>query len=102
MTKAETLFHHIASGIPDTKEAKMFGALCIKSPNGKAGVMYWQENMIFKLKPLEFNNVLKMDGAKIFEPMPGKPMGGWVQLSYDYAELWKDLAHNAMAYVRTL
>ena len=48
MSQAETLFHEIASEIPDTIEGKMFGALCIKAPNGKACVMYWKEDMIFK------------------------------------------------------
>ena len=55
MTEAETLFHKIASEIPDTKEGKMFGALCIKALNGKAGVMCWKEFMIFKLDVEQLN-----------------------------------------------
>lgn len=50
MTKAEALFHKIASELPDVKEGKMFGALCIKAPNGKAGVMFWKEFLVVKLE----------------------------------------------------
>ena len=102
MTEAEQLFHKIASEIPDTKEGKMFGALCIKAPNGKAGVMFWKEFMIFKLEGEQLNEVLSLDGAKIFEPMAGRPMGGWVQLSFYYKDKWKDLAVKAMDYVKSI
>ena len=50
MTKGEELFHKIATEIPDTKESKMFGALCIKAPNGKAGVMFKNDHIVFKLE----------------------------------------------------
>lgn len=102
MTEAEQLFHKIASEISDAKEGKMFGALCIKAPNGKAGVMFWKEFMIFKLEGKQLNEVLSLDGAKIFEPMIGRPMGGWVQLSDDYKDKWKDLAVKAMDYVKSI
>ncbi len=81
MTQAESLFHAIASDIPETKEGKMFGALCMKAPNGKAGIMYWKEDMVFKLEGDAMKEALSLDGAKIFEPMAGRQMGGWVQLS---------------------
>ncbi|MFM9945080.1 MAG: hypothetical protein ACKVQB_07570 [Bacteroidia bacterium] len=102
MTRAETLFHKIASEIPDTHEGKMFGALCIKAPNGKAGVMYWKDYMVFKLEGDQLKVALSLDGAKIFEPMTGRQMGGWVQLSYDYADKWQAFAEQAMAYVKTI
>jgi hypothetical protein len=102
MTKAEELFHTIASGIPNAKESKMFGALCIKAPNGKAGVMFWKEDMIFKLEENDLKKALGLKGAKIFTPMENRPMNGWVQLSYGHSKEWKDLAKKAMAYVRAL
>jgi hypothetical protein len=76
MTKAEELFHTIASGIPNAKESKMFGALCIKAPNGKAGVMFWKEDMIFKLEENDLKKALGLKGAKIFTPMENRPMMG--------------------------
>ncbi len=102
MTKSEELFHKIASEIPDTKESKMFGALCIKAPNGKAGVMFWHEDMIFKLEDEDLKKALGLKGAKIFEPMSNRPMGGWVQLSFDHSKKWKELAKKSMDYVKTL
>jgi hypothetical protein len=102
MTKAEELFHKIAAEIPDTTEGKMFGALCIKAPNGKAGVMYWKDYMIFKLDPDGEKEALKLKGAKIFEPSPGRKMGGWVQLSEDHAKAWPKLAKEAMNFVKKI
>ncbi len=102
MTEAETLFHKIASEIPDTKEGKMFGALCIKAPNGKAGVMFWKEYLVVKLEGEDQEVALKLKDAKIFTPMEGRPMGGWVQLSYEHKAKWKSLSKKAMEYVATL
>ena len=69
MTKAEELFHKIASELPDAKEGKMFGALCIKAPNGKSGVMFWKEFLVVKLEGEELQKALELKGAKIFTPM---------------------------------
>src|SRR3954467_10353148 len=96
MTKPEELFHKIAADIPDTKEGKMFGALCIKAPNGKAGVMFWKEYMIFKLSGDAEKEALGLSGAKIFDPMGGRPMTGWVQLSDKHSAKWKKYAEIAM------
>ena len=102
MTKAEELFHKIAGGLPDAKEGKMFGALCIKAPNGKSGVMFWKEFLVVKLEGEELQKALELKGAKIFTPMENRPMGGWVQLSYDHSKKWKELAKKSMEYVKTL
>ncbi|MBS1587434.1 MAG: hypothetical protein JSS82_18020 [Bacteroidetes bacterium] len=102
MTQAETLYHEIAAGIPDAKESKMFGALCIKAPNGKAAVMFWKECMIFKLTDKDEAEAMKLKGAKTFAPMDGREMKGWTQLSYDHAAKWPDLAKRAFDYVKKL
>lgn len=102
MTPAEELFHEIAAQIPDTAEGKMFGALCIKAPNGKAGVIFKKDNIAYKLEEAELQETLSLDGAQIFEPADGRPMNGWVQLPFTYSEKWPELAQKAMDYVRTL
>ena len=102
MTKAEELYHQIASGIPDTIKGKMFGARCIKAPNGKAGVMLWKDFMIFKLSGNDQENALKLKDAKIFAPMEGRPMGGWVQLSEEHSTVWGKYALIAMNDVRKI
>ena len=102
MTNPEELFHAIAAGIPDTTEGKMFGALCIKAPNGKAGVMFWKEFMIFKLSGADQEKALALKDAKIFEPAEGRPMGGWVQLSGEHSKLWEKYAIIAMEGVKKI
>lgn len=99
MTKAEELYHEIATAIPDTVQSKMFGALCIKAPNGKAGVMFWKGYMVFKLDADLQAEALSLSGAKMFTPMEGRAMNGWVQLSEVHAAKWRQYAQQAMAYV---
>ena len=102
MTKAEELFHQIAAQIPEAKESKMFGALCIKAPNGKASAMFYKEDVVFKLEGESLKETLSLDGAKPFDPMGGRPMGGWVQLSYNYADRWPEIARISYEQVRKL
>lgn len=102
MSKAEELFHAIAASLPDTVKGKMFGALCIKAPNGKAGVMLWRDFMIFKLPAAEQEKALQLEGAQMFTPMEGRPMNGWVQLPEVHSAKWKKLAQMAMDEVRKI
>ena len=102
MTKEEELYHKIAGEIPDAKEGKMFGALCIKAPNGKAAAMFYKNDMVFKLTGEPEKEARSLDGSKTFEPMEGRPMNGWIQLSYDYKDRWKEFAEASMEYVKTL
>lgn len=102
MTQAEELYHRIAGEIPDATKGKMFGALCIKAPNGKAAAMFWKEYMVFKLRGEAEHEAMSLDGAKVFDPMDGRPMKGWIQLSYDHADRWPEFAGKSMEYVKTL
>ena len=102
MTKGEELYHKIASEIPDVTEGKMFGALCMKAPNGKAGVMYWKGYIVFKLEDKDMETALMLKDAKIFTPMDNRPMNGWVQISDAHIAKWKHYAQLAMAYVKTI
>ena len=102
MTKHEELYHKIATGIPDAAESKMFGALCIKAPNGKSGVMFWREDMIFKLSGKDEEAALALKGAKLFDPMGGRPMNGWVQVPNAHSAKWKKFAETAMENVKKI
>jgi hypothetical protein len=102
MTKAEETFHRIAADIPDSKEGRMFGALCIKAPNGKAGVMFYRDAMVFKLTGDELQQALALSGATLFDPAGGRPMKGWVQVPFEHATVWHRLAPIAMDGVRAL
>ena len=100
MSEAESLYHQIASGIPGISKGKMFGALCLKAGNGKAGVMFWKDDMVFKLDPETMNEVLSLDGTRIFEPAPRRLMNGWVQVPFSLSERWEGLAEKAMDFVK--
>ena len=102
MTKAEELYHTIAAGIPDTKKSKMFGALCLKAPNGKAGVMFWKEYMVFKLDAPTQIELLQLKGTKVFTPMEERPMNGWIQVPEEHSAQWQHYAEAAMEYVQKI
>ncbi|MDQ3073293.1 MAG: hypothetical protein M3Q97_08540 [Bacteroidota bacterium] len=102
MTRSEELFHKIAAELPDAKEGKMFGAMCIKAPNGKAAAMYWQDAMVFKLRGDAEREAMSLDSAHLFDPMGGRPMGGWIVVPYAYADRWAGFAASSMGYVKGL
>ncbi len=102
MTKFEVLYHKIAAGIPDTVESKMVGALCIKAQNGKAGVMFWKDDMVFKLDEEAQNEALGLKNAQIFEPADGRKMNGWVHVPNIHSTKWKKYAEIAMENVNKI
>jgi len=103
MTKTEELFHEIADSLPEGKKSKMFGAMCVKAPNGKAAFMAWKDNMVFKLTEEHQKEVLSLDACEVFRPMPERPpMGGWIRVPLDYQDQWPGLARQALDYVKTL
>ncbi|MEQ8535830.1 MAG: hypothetical protein RIB86_28490 [Imperialibacter sp.] len=103
MTRTEELFHEIAESLPKAKKSKMFGAICVKAPNGKAAFMAWKDNLVFKLEGEAQNEALSLDGCEVFRPMPERPpMGGWIRVPVDYENKWPALAAKSLAYVKTL
>lgn len=104
MNKSEELFHQIVGEIPDSIEGKMFGALCIKSMNGKAAAILWKDNMLFKLDKKAQHEALKLNGSSIASHLyaQDKPMKGWVSLPFKQSGKWPDLTKKAVAFVKTL
>ena len=102
MTAYEQMYHDIAASIPGAKESKMFGALCIKAENGKAGVLFWKDDMVFKLVPDDQEKALKLKGAHVFEPSENKKMMGWIQIPRAHSALWPAYALQSMALVSGL
>ena len=102
MTEAELYFIGLIKEIPDVKPGKMFGSLCLKTPNGKAGAMLWHDYLVVKLDGELFTEALNLKGAKVFEPMEGRPMKQWVQIPFSHADKWKGLAIKSSASVALL
>ena len=102
MSEAETYFTQLTNDIPNASPGKMFGALCMKMPNGKSAAMFWKDNIVVKLDGEALNEVLSLDGAKLFEPMEGKPMKDWVQIPFGYKDQWKTYAEISARSVEAL
>ena len=102
MNKAEELFHQLAKNIPDSKEGKMFGALCLKTSSGKAAAMFWNDSMIFKLDGQAEKEALNLDGARVGTHLynSNSPMKGWVQIPFKHSAQWKGYAQSAIANVK--
>jgi hypothetical protein len=92
MTAAEEFFNGLINEIPDVKPGKMFGALCMKTPNGKSGAMLWHDNIVVKLQGDSFEEAMRLQGSQAFEPMEGRPMKEWVQIPFSHKDKWKKFA----------
>jgi hypothetical protein len=102
MRKAELYFTKLTTEIPEVVPGKMFGALCMKTPNGKSAAMFWKDNIVVKLQGDLLNEAISLDGTKLFEPMEGRPMKEWVQIPFDYKDQWKKFALASSESVKTL
>ncbi|TAN01725.1 MAG: hypothetical protein EPN39_01475 [Chitinophagaceae bacterium] len=102
MTKAEEFFIQLTSEIPEVERGKMFGSLCMKTPNGKSAAMFWKDNIVVKLSKELSEEALSLEGTKLFEPMEGKPMKEWVQIPFKHKDKWKKFAIISVASVQIL
>ncbi|MEI6091239.1 MAG: hypothetical protein WCR42_12360 [bacterium] len=102
MTPAEEYFYQLVDEIPDVQLGKMFGTLCMKTPNGKAAAMFWRDDIVVKLNDDFLHEVISFEGAKLFAPMDGRPMKEWVQIPYAYKDRWKEFALIAVESVKLL
>ena len=62
---------------PDAERRKMFGYPC-SFANGYMFAGLFQNYIILKLPEVERTRFLKFNGARQFEPMPGRPMKEYV------------------------
>ena len=83
------------------KASKMFGMQCGKV-NGKVFACFEEAGMIFKLQGKSHARALNLDGAKLFDPMGGRPMKEWVYIPTVHADQWENLAADALEYVMTI
>lgn len=92
MTKAEEFFNDLTKEIPNVKPGKMFGALCMKTTNGKSAAMFWKDHIVVKLQGDSLKEAMNLDGIQQFEPMVGRPMKGWIQIPFIHQDTWKKFA----------
>jgi hypothetical protein len=98
------LFDSVVPHKPGVVAKPMFGyPACFV--NGHMFMGLHQENMILRLSEEDRAEALKVDGSRIFEPMPGRPMKEYVALAptvlqnRDGVRAW---AARALAYAGAL
>jgi hypothetical protein len=75
--------------------SQMFGMPTVKL-DGKAVFGLFGDDMVFKLPIEQVAPALAMPGATLFDPMGGRPMKQWVQVPFDQADSWLDLAQKTL------
>jgi hypothetical protein len=81
----------------DIVGTSMFGMPSVKRRDGKAFAGLYGDDMVFKLAGDAHAKALALDGARLFEPMAGRPMKAWVQVPPTHETQWADLARKAEA-----
>jgi TfoX/Sxy family transcriptional regulator of competence genes len=89
----QTLIDLFASVVPGSPavQRKMFGYPAVFI-NGNMFMSLFQDDMILRLLESYREEFLKLDGAKIFEPMPGRPMREYVAVPPSVMANHKELA----------
>src|SRR5215470_10326039 len=82
-----------------TTSGKMFGMPTLKNSNGKAFAGYTDGAMVFKLGGASHTEALALSGARLFDPMGGRPMKEWVVVPAEHSTRWIELARDAFNYV---
>lgn len=75
-------------------QSQMFG-MPIWKVGTKAIGGPWHGAMVFKLSGETLDEALALPGAKLFDPMGGRPMKQWVQLGPEHAAVWLGYAESA-------
>lgn len=101
-TDARSQYDAVVEEVTSTSPAtssKMFGMPCLKNDSGKAFAGFYQEAMVFKLGGAAHARALALPGARLFDPMHGRPMKAWVEVPAVHAALWLEFARQAHSYV---
>ena len=98
------LFHTAVDGLPEVELRKMFGYPCA-FVHGQMMAGIFQDRIMLRLSDEDRAKCLKLPGAKLFEPMPGRPMREYVDLPrevLDSPAALKRWVKLGRAYVETL
>ena len=93
------IFEEVLAGLqlthPEVVSRKMFGLPSLMIGRSSFAALNG-EDMVFKLSAEALERALALEGAEPFDPMGGRPMKAWVQVPPEHAELWPDLAEEAL------
>ncbi len=81
------------------ESGQMFGKKCINI-NGKAGIAFFKDCLVFKLADPEHSVAQALSGSVLWDPSgKGRAMKEWVQVTMDHKKKFKKLANAAADYV---
>ena len=96
MTKAEQVFHKIASELPQVKETEILCAYAIKMEQGVTIALLWKDDMVFRLEGADKEEALQIEGATIFCPRgEERPINSGVLIPFEQSQHWKAYAQKA-------
>jgi len=99
---AVSKFDEICTNAIGATRSVMFGAPCLKTPNGKAAVCLYKNFLVVKVDAETAKEIRAMDGSKTFEPKEGRPMNGWIQVGFEYANYWQEWTLKAILFVEKI
>jgi TfoX/Sxy family transcriptional regulator of competence genes len=102
--KIVSLFNAVVEGLPGAEPRKMFGYPCA-FVNGQMFVGVFEDRLMLRLSDEDRARFLKLPGAKLFEPRPGRAMREYVELTPAILESRADLKRwlkRGLAYARSL
>lgn len=102
MALSSAIFDQICIEITGASRGVMFGAPCLKTPNGKAAVCLYKDWLVLKPDAELLKEILALDGAAPFDPSGKRAMAGWVQVGIDYQNYWKSWTQRCVDYVAAL
>jgi hypothetical protein len=76
----------------------MFGSQGLRTGT-KFFAIWWHEHLVLKPGPDRIQQLVAAGEAEPFEPMPGRPMNGWVVVGDDAD--WAPLVAEARAFVES-
>lgn len=96
----EKAYLETGRSLGDVEESQMFGKPCFKV-NGKAFMSLFDNCVVFKLTGKAHETALGLKGSKLFDPSgKGRAMKEWVQVAAANKPKFKELAREAMTYVK--
>lgn len=102
--KLKQVFEKAIQSFPEAEPRKVFGYPAAVV-NGHMFAGLHQEDLILRLSEADRANLLKCPGAKLFEPMPGRPMREYVVVPpslLDSETLLNTWLEKALTYTRSL
>jgi len=104
MTQEEEYFHKIADNLPNVTKGKVFGAIGIKTNNGKTAAIFWKDEIIIKLNDEDEKEALKLSesrpGTHLYAP--DRKMKNWITIPFSHSDKWEYLIKKSILNLNNL